>query len=445
MEPTPIDSLQNENHSKADLSMKITPDFDQMISIIFWNSLGFFFFIFLIPYVTAQLLEASGTEMGLTFASQLFGGLLSAPLVSYLTDRVSKKLLVLIGSFGRGASYIIMFIGIIFSSLIVFAISLFVLGFFVGIFWSPLDTLIAEKSFKRNRSYAFGKRGGMIGRGNLVGSIISFALFGLAIVFTPDNLFLVYSPLIFFALSNVYAGIKFQRTVDESLTFDKHVSATHTIVPSYYLEPEAISQNNSNSKGTITAVFIVGFIVLMVAFLTVNMNQSLAQPFFQVYLIDVLGVENPVIVMIIYFPSQILAPLIGPKMGKISDKINPLLGVTCVSSLGALVTFFLISSNSGLLFAILLTFDSILAWGGMIILRNLLSRVSKHHRGKVFGITQWTSQVGAIIGPIVGGLAWDYLGPRSPFIISIFVELSVIALFAVSIAVLKPFMAEKLD
>jgi len=95
------------------LSHKITPDFTPMIRIVFWNSLGFFFFQFLIPYVTAQLLEASGTVMGLTFASQTIGGLISTPIVGYLTDHVSKKLLVLIGSFGRAACYILLYFGIL--------------------------------------------------------------------------------------------------------------------------------------------------------------------------------------------------------------------------------------------------------------------------------------------------------------------------------------------
>ncbi|GAI70493.1 unnamed protein product, partial [marine sediment metagenome] len=48
----------------------ITPDFVPMIRIIFWNSMGFFFFSFLIPYVTVQLLGASGTILGLTFSIQ---------------------------------------------------------------------------------------------------------------------------------------------------------------------------------------------------------------------------------------------------------------------------------------------------------------------------------------------------------------------------------------
>ncbi|GAG59885.1 unnamed protein product, partial [marine sediment metagenome] len=172
-------------------NMKMTPDFIPMIRIIFWNSMGFFFFMFLIPYVTVQLLGVSKTELGLAFSIQMIGGLLSAPIVGYLTDRISKKLLILIGSFGRATCYILMYVGILLASFMLFTAGMFILGFFVGFFWTPLDTLISEKSNKANRSFAFGKRGGMMGKGNLVGSVISFTIFSLSNIFVPENLFLV--------------------------------------------------------------------------------------------------------------------------------------------------------------------------------------------------------------------------------------------------------------
>ncbi|GAG75397.1 unnamed protein product, partial [marine sediment metagenome] len=124
------------NEQENENNVKMTPDFIPMIRIIFWNSMGFFFFSFLIPHVINQLLEALPTELGLAFSIQMIGGLLSAPLVGYLTDRVSKKLLILIGSFGRATCYILMYIGILLSSLLLFTTGMFILGFFVGFFWT---------------------------------------------------------------------------------------------------------------------------------------------------------------------------------------------------------------------------------------------------------------------------------------------------------------------
>ena len=436
---------QMTNKRKSDVIT--TPDFVPMIRIIFWNSMGFFFFSFLIPYVTIKLLGVSRTELGLAFSIQTVGGLFSSPLVGYLTDRVSKKLLVLIGSFGRAASYIFMYISIIMSNYIIFTGGMFVLGFFVGFFWTPLDTLISEKSSKMNRSFAFGKRAAMIGWGNFLGSILSVSIFLVFSIISPDILMLVYSPLLIFAASNILGGFIFLRRVDEELTFEKHIFNIYpsNVEPTSIAKEPVLIETQEGRTEKMSLGFFFGFLLLTLAFMTSNMNASIAYPYFQGYLTDVLRVQNPVIVMIIYFPSQVISLLLAPKLGKIADKLNPIIGIAIVSGCGSFVTFLVINSTSGIVFGILLLFDSTFAWGGNVILQNIVSRISKYHRGKIFGATQWISLLGAILGPIIGGLAWDNLGPKAPFIISIFIELSVIPLYAIAITALKKYMAEKID
>ncbi|MFX0058337.1 MAG: MFS transporter, partial [Candidatus Heimdallarchaeota archaeon] len=212
-------------------------------------------------------------------------------------------------------------------------------------------------------------------------------------------------------------------------------------------EHKVKSKEKELTSSTIKSLrgFILGFSILMITYMIINMNQSLAQPFFQVYLIDELKIENPVFVMIIYFPSQIISLLLAPKLGNIADKVNPVLGITIISSLGSLVTWLIINSTSGLMFGIILLLDATFAWAGNLILQNVLSRLSRSHRGKIFGASQWFSLFGAIIGPIAGGFVWEYIGPRAPFIISIFVELSIIPLYIIAISILKSHMAEKLE
>ncbi|MFX1289133.1 MAG: MFS transporter, partial [Promethearchaeota archaeon] len=369
------------------------------------------------------------------------------PIVGFLTDRVSKKKLILIGSFGRATCYILMYIGILVFSFVLFTAAMFVIGFFVGFFWTPLDTLISEKSNKSNRSSAFGKRVGMIGKGNAVGSLISFLIFWLANSFVPENLFFVYFPLLLFAASNIFGGFMFHLKVDEELTFEKHIFNLFPISeePSAVSKEPVISDVLMKSRNNLAIGFFIGFSMLILAFMTSNINQMLAYPYFQVYLIEELDVSNPTLVMVIYFPSAIVSQLLAPKLGKIADKINPILGMAIVSSLGAFVTWLIINSTSGYVFGLILLFDSTFAWGGGLILQNILSRISKIHRGKIFGAAQWLSLLGSVVGPIIGGFAYDTIGPTSPFVISIFIELLVIPLYAIAIRTLKPYMAEKLD
>ena len=95
--------------------------------------------------------------------------------------------------------------------------------------------------------------------------------------------------------------------------------------------------------------------------------------------------------------------------------------------------------------SMILLLDSTFAWAGSLVLQNVLSRISKGHRGKIFGVSRWMSFFGAIIGPIIVGFALAQIGFTAPFIISIFVELSVIPLYIIAIKLLKPYMAEKID
>ena len=441
-----IKSTKKTKEDKKDKKELVTPDFNSMLQIIFWNSLGFFFFGFLIPYATLEIMGSSGVELGYTVSSMLVGGLITAPIVGYLTDKISKKKLVLFGSFGRGIAYIIMYFSIIFKNQWAFMAGIFFLGFSVGYFWTPLDALISQKSHKTYRATAFGARGGMIGKGNLVGSLISFIVFGLSYTFIPSFTWVVYSPLLLFTFSNFYAGITFFKNTDEHLTYDDYISSLNheenpTIISNLNddIPKSELNLGNNNSK---SIKLYLGFFIFMIAFMFTSINQTLSYPFLQGYLIENF-VQNPILIMAVYFPSEMIAQLLAPKLGILADKLNPRITILITGSLGASITWFLINSPNALIFGLLLVFDTVFAWLGMLILQNFLSRFSTTHRGKIFGIRQWVSLLGGVIGPIIGGYAW-VINHKMPFIISIFVELSLIPLFILALYALKPFVAEKI-
>jgi MFS family permease len=441
--PKKIESKKKKD-SKKDQEELVTPDFKPMLQIIFWNSLGFFFFTFLIPYASLEIMGGTGVELGFTVSSLTFGGLITAPIVGYLTDKTSKKKLVLFGSIGRGIAYIIMYFAIIFRSQYGFMFGIFFIGFSVGYFWTPLDALISQKSHKTYRATAFGARGGMIGKGNLVGSLISFAIFGLSHTFIPNITWIVYSPLLLFTFSNFYAGITFFKNTNEDLTYDDYISSLNNEENPLILSnlDEDNSKKETNTKNNNSTKLYLGFIIFMIAFMFTSINQTLSYPFLQGYLIENLFVQNPILIMAVYFPSEMIAQLLAPKLGVLADKLNPRITIFITGSLGALITLALINSPNAWVFGILLICDTMFAWLGMLILQNFLSRFSTTHRGKIFGIRQWVSLLGGVFGPIIGGYAW-IISHEMPFIISIFVELSLIPLFIVALYALKPFVAEK--
>lgn len=436
-----------------------TPDFEKMLRIVFWNSLGFFFFGYIIPQVTDTILLLGGRELGFIWSAQIFGALLSSPLAGWLTDKVSrKKLLVLIGSIGRGTSYLILYWAILIKGLELFITGAFILGFSVALFWPPFDALISQKSYKTKRSYAFGRRFGLIGLGNLFGSIISITIFSLVNYFLPGMYFLQYSPLILFFLANVYAGLIFYKKVDEHSSIDDIIRNGVVANPEIRaLKDVLTSQETQTATDKFTKALFMAFLVFGVTVFFSAVNQTIAEPFTQIYVRDFIIPgdilkdminSDDVYVMLIYFPGPVLGQILSPIIGKICDKIKATIGMPIISILGAIFTLILINLQKGWSFGILLLVDITFAMAGGLIFQNFLSRVSKEHRGKIFGMVSWLSRIGATFGPILGGFLWDLNYPTSarlPYIISIFVELALIIPFLISLKLIQPHLVEKVE
>jgi MFS family permease len=410
-------------------SEKFTSDFNSMLNIVIFNSMGFFFLDFLIPFIASQILNATGIEIGLIFSVQLFGFLISSSFTGFITDKIkSRKKLILLGSLGRGCGYFILYSAIILNTLIGMNVGTFTIGFFAGFFWIPLDTLIAEKSNKIHRSYAYGRRESAIGKGMLIGSIFGFTIFGFAISST-SNPFIIYMAIPLFGIANFYAGIRFYRNVDESIKFNQDLI------------------KETEKKDVLTKVprrMILGIMILMVVLILASINSSIGRPFFNVYILDEI-VNDPIIAMIAFIPSGFVPLFLSPKLGRMVDKLHPAVGISLSSALGSLVTWILINSPNVIIFSLLYVLDVTIAAVGNLVFQNFLSRISIKSRGKVLGLRSFSSNFGGIIGPIIGGFLWDVLGHKAPFIVSILVELSLIPMYILAVYSLKNYLTETYD
>ncbi|MFW9785081.1 MAG: MFS transporter, partial [Candidatus Heimdallarchaeota archaeon] len=144
--------------------------------------------------------------------------------------------------------------------------------------------------------------------------------------------------------------------------------------------------------------------------------------------------------------TGLLATLFAPKLGTLVDKLHPLAGITITSSLGALMTWLLINASNIWIFSLLLLFDLAIGMSAGLIFQNLYSRISSEHRGKIFGIGDFFAFLGAVIGPVIGGVVTDlFISDKLPFIISIFVELSLIPLYVAAVYLLLPHLAESFE
>jgi MFS family permease len=410
--------------------------------------------MFIKSYVVIYFFGGSGVTLGIIMALQPFARLISMPLIAYLTDHTSKKRLVLIGSMGRTLAYFLYWISLVINNLFLFGAGTFCQGLLVGFFWPPFFSLISEKSFKGNRAQALATgRGKMIGYGFLMGAFISIPIFAIVSIFMPDNIPLMYSPLLIFAIINLIAGYRFYIKVDEDLTFEKYSSSLQDSDLNFNNIADNRESNDINTEDINKKppkIFYVGFTVLILVILGTSITGTMYSPFISAYLIEnLLPSFNeriiPIIVMIVYFPAQVLSQLVAPKLGKLFDRISPSLSVIIIGVFKALMIWVLIIAFSPIDFAVVLIFLYIALESNLYLIQAIMSRVSIKHRGKIFGLNMWVDRLGRVIGPLIGGILWDTLNYNVPFIVSIYIGLCLIPIFIFAIRKLSPYMVEKVE
>lgn len=430
----------------------MTPDFKSMIRITFWNGLGFIFFSFIKSYVVIYFFGGSGVDLGIIMALQPLARLFSMPLIAYLTDHTSKKRLVLIGSLGRTLAYFLYWLSLVVRNIYMFGTGVFLQGLLVGFFWPPFYSLISEKSYKGSRTEALARgRGQMIGYGFLLGAIISIPIFSLVSIYFPDDVPLLYSPLLIFAIINVIAGYQFYVKIDENLTFEKYLDSQNQekiIQANREYGNEKLGRDKTITNGT-NRTFFISFFIFIIAILITSIIGTMFSPFISAYLIENLlsGISViiiPIIVMIVYFPAQVISQLLASKIGKIYDRISPTISIMMIGIFRTVIIFLLILSLTPIDFAIVLIFLYIVLESNNYFIQAIMSRVSIKHRGKIFGLNMWIDQFGRVIGPIIGGILWDSLSYDAPFVFAMFIGLGLIPVFIFSIRNLNPNMVEVL-
>ncbi len=414
---------------------RITRDFNIMIRISILNCLGFFYLGFLIPIIARENMNASAVIVGFIIASIVMGNVASSSFSGILTDKLkSKRALILIGSIFRGTAYFITYFAIGMNSAPMLWIGGFTIGMGAGFFWAPFDTLVSEKSSKDHRSYAFGRRDSANAIGQTIGALFGF-LFVIFINKITSNPLILYVPILVFGIANFVAGFLFIRKVDESIKFKK--ATEPKISKGVSMSPE---NDPSKLKGG-TTIILIGTFLLFIAILISNVNANIWRPFLNIYILEFIT-ENLDLVILIYLPSGIIATLAAPKLGEVMDNINPQWGIIITSLIGALMTWILINTEIIIFFAVIVLVDITISIAAGLLFRNLLSRITIKYRGTIMGYSNFFMNLGAIIGPILGGILWEIFGLKSPFFISIFVELALIPLFLTVIYLLTPHIAE---
>jgi MFS family permease len=406
-----------------------------MLTIIILNSLGFFFLGFWISIIAKESMGASFFQIGMIFVANVIGRMLSGLYIGFIADRTkSRTSLVLIGSFGRAISYFIIYASFITNHILLLGIGYFILGHMAGIFWVPFNMFVAEKSSKDHRSQAYGMRDSINAVGQIIGGLIGFPLLMITSAFT-NNPIIIYSAIPIYGIANFIAGVLFYYKVDETIKFsDLNTNESNDI------------KNDQSRKNKLftSPSMIIGVLFLITLLFLGSVNGNIARPYLNLYILETIE-SNINLVVWAYLPTGLLATLLAPKLGALVDKLHPLVGITVTSTLGALMTWLLINAANIWIFSFLLLFDLAIGMSAGLIFQNLYSRLSTEHRGKIFGLGDFFAFLGAVIGPLIGGMVMDLISLQFPFIISIFVELSLIPLYLGAVYLLLPHMAESYE
>lgn len=453
-------------------------DFKRMVRIVVWNSLGFFFLDFLVPIFANESLEVSGTVVGFLMSVRTIGILLSSTFAGFIVDRASsKKRFVVLGGIGRGISYFVLFTSLVSKSLAGLMTGMFILGFSAGLFWIPFNTLVAQKSHKNNRAYAYGRKDLAVGFGLFIGGILGFTLYGLSLAYSIENVFFTYGSILVFGVSNFAAAFAFHQSIDETKRVDVEeiivedensenlVESRAEVVPSVTgaleegegkedgaggsflgINIASLTSENREETGSNTdkmRMLMIGIAFLLAVVLFSAINDTLVKPFLNIYVLENIN-DQELYAMAAYIPAGVTSMLLAPRMGKVVDRIHPAIGVTITSILGALITWILIHTSSIIGFSLLLLIDTTIAKVAALVVQNIVSRVSRKNRGKMMGANMVFQNLGFVVGPIIGGVLWDNVGQTMPFIMSIFVELSLIPMYWAAVKYVKGNLEENL-
>ena len=382
-----------------------------------YTSWGFFFVSFIIPIISYRELNANGFEMGILFSLSVLGSSISSPIAGFLSDkRERRRKLIFGGSLGRFLAYLFIYFAVVINNFTLMFIGTFILGLGAGFFWIPLRSLISDATEYKYRSEAFGIFSQQMGIGVMMGSTIGFFILGWASE-AEMPVEIMYSQILLYGVANIYAGLKVYKLIPTVTLID---------VEEENDEPEnGIKKNNSLP---IDRRLLIGFIIILAVLFVENMIGSLVAPFLEVFLLKNIT-QDLNLMSIAYLPGGILSMVLAPKIGKFADNVKPQIWLAVTSLVGSFTTWLLINSTEIWQFSLLFIVDATVVSSAGLVLSKIISQISKKRRGSIFGIQGGISNLGAIAGPIIGGILWETTSDKAPFILSIIVELILAMLY----------------
>eukprot|EP01084_Bolivina_argentea_P243948 408813_1 len=464
----------------------------QIFNATIWCTFDVFYIQYMLPILLHDI-HASGFIIGICLSSQTLGLAVSGPIIGRIIDNRSQiALVVLFGCVFKSISLAILYLGFCLQLTPLLITAMFCIGLTITAIRDSLRVIVADHTCFEHRSEYLGKLRQRGGIGALIGWTIGFAWFGLASndiiswnidavqantgtrwwfkTIVPFSIFTfgcIFSGYLLFkyikiiqANSNPKTGKKIQnqnstctvvdiKSLDNQI--DEHKSDIKDTNPSIN-KPECentnIDKENKKIQSTmqnITTTSGIAGLLLLLGW--ERFVQSLIGPFAIVFLMEKMTNYSETVILLCYTPGGILAIIMCPLIGKILDKyvkILPRYILCIVSFMGAGITVAYIYCNTVVQVIFIVLGDFTVMTTAALALNKMISALSNQHRGTIFGLSTAIEQTCTLIGPIVGGILWDYMSHRTPFWASVFAE-SLIGLMYVAFFYAYPLDAMTFD
>jgi multidrug resistance protein len=376
--------------------------------------IGFTVLIPVLPFV-AERLGASGFQVALILTLHALAQLLFLPAWGWASDRVGRRPVILVSLLGTALSFVALAFA---DSIAMIYVARFLSGFFAASIGTA-QAVVTDVTPPSERAGGMGVIGAAFGAGMVFGPVLGGLMAQL------DEKAPFYSVAILSGLNFVLAWAKLPESRPAGLSKPGFYDLRQSLLPTPLRLLMAVHDRR-------IALFLYLFFHIFSAFavleglITLYSGQQFAKGELDVGLLFMwIGV-------VLFLTQGVLLPRIVTRIGE------PRLVSVGILAMGAGLVAVSFSPS----FAGLYPVGTLIAFGLGITFPSFTSLFSKacaaENAGELMGQSQAMATTGRIVGPMLGGLIYDYWSPGAPFLLAGAMMLVAVAMFRGFRGVLVP-------
>lgn len=371
---------------------KNTPQIQHSLKILqismFFVSQPFFIMGLLLP-IYGRGVGANAVEIGVIFSSFSVVTIIMRPIVGWALDRFGRRLFFIMGMLGYGLTMA----GFAYSgSVWDFVGARLLQGTASSFGMLSASAIIADVTTNSNRAQAFGKFAQASSRGSIIGALIAFTIYN-----KPS-------------LVEDYGDSGLQRFL--FLIFAGFALIAFFIALTRLPE----TKNKISNKEHQTIIWSRPWLLLLIVTLVTASAWAMTSPVLILLLQDTLNAPVEMIAWA-FLPSGLIWATMPSQLGRLADRFGRKLLMVIGLGVSALTMFVLPSITNILWLAILWSLLALCFAAGDPAEQALVAELTgSNQHGRAYGFYVMAADIGAALGPLVGGWLYDSFSVSAPFI-----------------------------